>query len=106
MNKILLPLGYCIVLISGCAGPTAGNIPTLENGEYRAPDISSKYVEAGAWLNNNRVEKLDYPDFADKKCQDRGFEKHQAYKSGPATTSSWGGLPSNDTSRTIDIWCK
>lgn len=106
MYKIMLPVVCAAALISGCAGPTAGKIPMADNGEERVPDISAKYVEAGAWMNNSRVEKLDYPDFADKKCKDRGFNTFQAYRSGMASSTSWGGMPTNDTSRTVDIWCK
>jgi hypothetical protein len=78
----------------------------LENGEQRPPDISAKYVEQGAWFNNSKNEKLDYPEFADKKCQERGFRRYKAYKSGYATSSSVAGLPSGDTNRNLDVWCE
>ncbi|MBB3167900.1 hypothetical protein [Simiduia aestuariiviva] len=106
MKYTLITAGFFALVVSGCAGPSAGVIPTDANGNKRPPDISAKYVEAGAWMNNNRVEKLDYPDFADAKCKERGFEKYEAYDSGMASSTSWGGMPTGDTARTVDIWCK
>jgi hypothetical protein len=105
-NKLLL-LGLGALILSGCgATPAAGTIPMLTNGEQSPPDISAKYVEEGAWFNSSKNEKLDYPDFADKKCQDRGYKRYKAYEGGFATKSSIAGLPSGDTTRTIDIWCE
>ncbi|MCW8107691.1 hypothetical protein OPS25_04130 [Alteromonas ponticola] len=106
-KKVLFAVCTGILILGGCAStPSAGTIPTLANGEQREPDISSKYVEQGAWFNSSKNEKLDYPDFADQKCKERGFSKYVAYEAGYASTTSVVGLPSGDTSRTIDIWCE
>ena len=107
-SKIVIAVvGISTFLVSGCIStPSAGKIPTLPNGDQARPDISAKYIEQGAWLDNGKKEKLDYPDFADQKCKERGFKRYIAYDAGFASTSSFAGLPSGDTARTIDIWCE
>ncbi len=105
--KKLLSTAAFIMVLTGCGATiVAGTPPKLTNGEQKRPDVSAEYVEEGAWFNNKKNEKLSYPEFADKQCQDRGFTRYKAYEGGYATRSSVMGMPSGDTTRTFDIWCE
>jgi hypothetical protein len=99
---IILPL-----FILSCSGPRAGLIPM---GQEKNPDISSKYIEMGAFFDKSSKSNMDYPEFANKKCRDFGRDSYKAYKFGYASGMVLGyypiGLPITDIARTANIWCR
>jgi hypothetical protein len=106
MKKILLTLPL-VALLASCAGPKAGLVPS---GKEKSPDITARYVEMGHLFMRSRVEKLDYPDFADAKCQAKGSKGYSAYDAGWISGFFFGGypigIPVTDIARNVKIWCK
>jgi hypothetical protein len=100
MKKIIL--ASCIVLLSACSS-TGGIIPQERE---KTPDITSRYIEYGEFFNNARKEKLDYPDFANKKCKDQGNKGYKAYKVSAFMSGLWMVVPFTDISRNVKIWCQ
>ena len=105
MKKIIL--ASCIAILSACSGPSLGVIPKTKE---KNPDTISKYIEQGAFYDSSKKEKLDYSQFAQKKCNEIGKKNYEAYKYGYLSGVFIGVspimFPFTDVSRDVKIWCK
>ncbi|MFC1659407.1 hypothetical protein ACFL0U_02475 [Pseudomonadota bacterium] len=104
--KRFIVLSLLVVFTFGCVGPSAGRIPT---GREKNPDMKISYVEQGAFFSGK--EKLNYQDFADKRCKNNGSSGYRAYKYS-AWMSGWClgiypfAIPFTDVTRSGKVWCK
>jgi hypothetical protein len=100
LKKILFLFAF--LFITSCA-QKAGEIPEGVN-----PTLTEKYVIAGQFFDNSKVEKLGFSDFAKSKCVQNGYKGFKGY-SVSGYSEGWyifNVLPLTDVIKTVKVWCK